>query len=83
MSPPSDDDLGDPIDDAFAERLRAGLVHADLDAVAAQRLRARAHAALVGGRARPRLAWLAPAAAATLAAAQLIWAVGAVLDIYK
>lgn len=79
----SDDDLPDPIEDAFAARLRDQLVPADLDAVTAERLRRRAHAALAAGAAPRRGRWLAASVGATLAAAQLAWAVSAVLGIYR
>lgn len=63
-------------------RLADHAVRADVDALAARRIRARAHAAL----ARPRrvpLGWLEPAFALALGGAQLVWAVHAVLAVYR
>ncbi|MCE9580614.1 MAG: hypothetical protein K8W52_46265 [Deltaproteobacteria bacterium] len=79
----NDDVPDDPIDDAFAARLRDQLVAVDLDAVTAARIRRLAHAALAGGPVRPRWRWVEATVGATLAAAQLVWAVSAVLGMYR
>ena len=69
----SDDDL----DRAIAENA----VRADVDATAARRIRARAHAAL--DRPARSWSWLEPALALALGGAQLMWAFRAVIDVYR
>lgn len=70
-------------DDHELDRLLADhAVRADVDATAARRIRARAHAAL--DRPPPTWrAWLEPAVALALGTAQLVWAFRAVIDVYR
>jgi hypothetical protein len=69
-------------DDDLDRLLAHHAVRADVDALAARRIRARSHAEL----ARPRLAWrawLEPALAIAVGCAQLVWAFRAVIDVYR
>jgi hypothetical protein len=69
-------------DDDLDRRLADHAVRADVDAIAARRIRARAHAALARPRRLP-IGWLEPALALALGGAQLAWAVHAVLAVYR
>jgi len=83
------DDRTTPSDvsgDALLGAVAAGLVGADVDAVTAQRIRARAHAELAAPRRLSLAALLRvvePALVAGFAASYLAWAVQSVLTVYR
>jgi len=72
-------------DEELLRAVGSALAPADIDALAAQRIRARAHAALAapphaGARATR---WIEPVLVASFAATYLVWAVGSVLSLYQ
>jgi hypothetical protein len=71
-------------DDDLDRRIADEVVRADVDAFAARRMRARAHDAL---RARRSigigLGWLEPVVALAFGGAQIVWALRAVLEVYR
>ncbi len=69
-------------DDDLSRQIADHVVRADVDAFAARRIRARAHVEL---RARRRwwTGWAEPAVALAFGAAQLVWAVRAVIAVYR
>ncbi|HTJ45596.1 MAG TPA: hypothetical protein VL463_26015 [Kofleriaceae bacterium] len=70
-------------DDADLDRLLADhAVRADVDAIGARRIRARAHDAMHAPRGLS-FAWLEPTLALAIGVTQIVWAFHAVLALYR